>query len=562
MGRGDQAQQVSDHQRPLFAPGERGNARGAPPLLCFLGVPLSREEQAFGAICVANKPGGYTGKDREFLERLSVAFGMALDHSRAKQAVQTACEYAESIVETIREPLVVLDADLRVLSANRSFYRTFQVIPEETEGKQIYNMGRRQWDIPRLRELLEKILPENTQLQDYELELNFPTIGRRIMILNARRIYREAHKTQMILLAIEDITERKRAEEIQWGRNRVLEQLATGASLVEVLLILVEIAEKNNPGIFCSVLLFDKEKKQLLLGAAPNLPNFYNEAINGIKIGPGVGSCGTAAYTGKRVIVEDIMVHPYWTKFRELAKKAGLRACWSEPIISSSDQILGTFAMYYREPRVPDQSDIEFIKTTAHLAGIAIEKKQTEEELRNAHDELEIKVEERTKELAEANVRLIEASRLKSQFLANMSHELRTPLNSIIGFTGILLQGMSGKLNDEQKKQLNMVYDSAKHLLELINDILDLSKIEAGKIEIIAVEFEVKELVQAVEKMVLPMMEEKGLTFDIAISDDVPPTVYNDKNRIKQVLINLLSNAIKFTESGKIMVNLEFGLGI
>jgi len=105
-----------------------------------------------------------------------------------------------------------------------------------------------------------------------------------------------------------------------------------------------------------------------------------------------------------------------------------------------------------------------------------------EEALQKANDELEAKVRERTTELEEANTRLIEASQLKSQFLANMSHELRTPLNSIIGFTGIILQGIVGELNDEQKKQLNMVYESAKHLLGLINDILDLSKIEAGKI--------------------------------------------------------------------------------
>ena len=184
-----------------------------------------------------------------------------------------------------------------------------------------------------------------------------------------------------------------------------------------------------------------------------------------------------------------------------------------------------------------------------------------EEALQKANDELEAKVRERTTELEEANTRLIEASQLKSQFLANMSHELRTPLNSIIGFTGIILQGIVGELNDEQKKQLNMVYESAKHLLGLINDILDLSKIEAGKIEIIPAEFEIRELIQTVEKMVFPMIEKKGLTLQVAVSEDVPPTIYNDKNRIKQVLINLLSNAIKFTESGEITLISDFGLG-
>jgi two-component system cell cycle sensor histidine kinase PleC len=127
--------------------------------------------------------------------------------------VQEALEYVESIVDTVREPLVILDADLHVMSANRSFYQTFKVTPGETEGKLIYDLGNRQWDIPSLRELLEEILPENTVFENYEVEHDFETIGQRTMLLNARRIYRQTNKTQMILLAIEDITEPKEAEE-------------------------------------------------------------------------------------------------------------------------------------------------------------------------------------------------------------------------------------------------------------------------------------------------------------------------------------------------------------
>jgi RNA polymerase sigma factor (sigma-70 family) len=132
---------------------------------------------------------------------------------RAEEALREALAYAESIVQTVRQPLVVLDADLRVVSANRSFYQTFQVRPPETRGRLIYDLGNRQWDIPKLRELLEEILPKNTLFEDFEVDHQFEQIGRRTMLLNARRIYREANRTQMILLAIEDITDRQRAQE-------------------------------------------------------------------------------------------------------------------------------------------------------------------------------------------------------------------------------------------------------------------------------------------------------------------------------------------------------------
>ncbi|MFH1702979.1 MAG: ATP-binding protein [Nitrospirota bacterium] len=135
------------------------------------------------------------------------------ERKRAEVAVREALRYAENIVETVREPLVVLDIDLKILSANRSFYNTFKVTPDETVGKFIYDLGNQQWDIPRLRTLFEEILPISTQFDNFEVEHNFPIIGRKIMLLNARRIYRKDIGMQMILLAIEDITERRQREE-------------------------------------------------------------------------------------------------------------------------------------------------------------------------------------------------------------------------------------------------------------------------------------------------------------------------------------------------------------
>ena len=145
----------------------------------------------------------------ELRQRIAELEALEAEHKRAEQETR---EYAESIVDTVREPLVVLDADLRIISANRSFYKAFKVRPGETEGQLLYDLGNRQWDIPKLRKLLEEILPTHTTFDNFEVEHEFKTIGRRVMHLNARRVYRKTNETHSILLAIEDMTERKRAE--------------------------------------------------------------------------------------------------------------------------------------------------------------------------------------------------------------------------------------------------------------------------------------------------------------------------------------------------------------
>lgn len=179
--------------------------------------------------------------------------------------------------------------------------------------------------------------------------------------------------------------------------------------------------------------------------------------------------------------------------------------------------------------------------------------KQAEEALQRAHDELELRVEERTAELAVAKERAEQSDRLKSAFLATMSHELRTPLNSIIGFTGIILQGLVGEINKEQRKQLNMVRDSAHHLLALINDVLDISKIEAGQLEIRKERFAVCEALKKVLGVIQPLADKKKLPFAVDCAPDVGE-IYCDRRRFEQILINLLNNALKFTEHGTISV--------
>jgi signal transduction histidine kinase/GAF domain-containing protein/ActR/RegA family two-component response regulator len=152
------------------------------------------------------------------------------------------------------------------------------------------------------------------------------------------------------------------------------EMVAAGAPLRDILEAIVKGIEAQRPGMLCSILLVDEDSRRLRLGAAPSLPDFYNAAVDGLEIGRFVGSCGTAAFTGRRVVVADISSNPLWTPWAEIAARARLGSCWSEPITDSAGQLLGTFAMYQRKPSAPTRRDIGAIAAAAHLAAIAIER--------------------------------------------------------------------------------------------------------------------------------------------------------------------------------------------
>jgi len=168
---------------------------------------------------------------------------------------------------------------------------------------------------------------------------------------------------------------------------------------------------------------------------------------------------------------------------------------------------------------------------------------------------LEQRVAERTAELATANEKLKELDHLKSMFIATMSHELRTPLNSIIGFTGIILQGMTGELNTKQKDQLGRVYQAGKHLTALVSDVIDISKIEAGKIEAFPEDFMLDELVNEVIENVQAQIDQKGLELKVSVPQGV--RLHTDRKRLLQCLLNYLDNAVKFTQTGKISVTIR-----
>ncbi|WP_350433253.1 PAS domain-containing sensor histidine kinase [Shewanella sp. H8] len=290
---------------------------------------------------------------------------------------QELLEYSESIVNTVREPLIVLDHDLRVVTASRSFYDFFKANHKDTVGKLIYDLGNNQWNIPKLRELLETILPQKTSFDDYRVEHNFKTIGWRTMLLNARQIKQSQSKARIILLSIEDITERSAIQEGLIKANNALEVLT---------------------------------------------------------------------------------------------------------------------------------SDLE------------------------------------------------SAAKVKSEFLANMSHELRTPLNSINGFSEVLYDETFGSLNEKQKQYVKNILVSGNHLLLLINEILDMAKIEAGKMTLTLCDLPIREVLYEITGLIEDVIKKKDLHMHLEINEDLP-NISADSLKIKQVLYNLLSNVVKFTpEGGKIGV--------
>ncbi|MBC8113113.1 MAG: PAS domain-containing protein, partial [Candidatus Saccharimonas sp.] len=359
--------------------------------------------------------------------------------------------------------------------------------------------------------------------------------------------------------SISDINERRVIESHERIRNSVMESLTTGAPLTDILDVLARGLEEESPTRAISILLLDRDGRRLLTGAAPSLPEFFTAAVNGIEIGSGVGPCSTAVHLRERMIVEDIQQHPSCgALYKEVAARAGLASCWSQPIYGESDRLLGTFAVYDNKVSHPSEADIQFIEVASQVAGIAIERKQAEEERRQYLKQ----VEESRDRIAEQSVQLIRQSeelarakdeaeagaRAKSEFLANMSHELRTPLTAILGYADLLYDEgdlSRGPLNSLET--IDVIRSNGRHLQELIDDILDLSKIEAGRMTLEKLQVSPAKLTEDVLRLMQLRACDKSLALKCEILYPLPDKIATDALRVRQVLVNLVGNAIKFT---------------
>jgi two-component system cell cycle sensor histidine kinase PleC len=434
-----------------------------------------------------------------------------------KKSADDASEFAESVINTVREPLISLDQDLRVVTVSRSFYEVFKVKPEETVGQLIYDLGNKQWNIPKLRELLETILPQKATFDDYEVEHDFANIGRRIMLLNARQIKRVRGKERIILLAIEDITERR---EFENGLEKARKELeATKISEDEAR----EYAESIINTVREPLIVLDQDLRVVTVSRS-----FYD--VFKVKPEETVGQ-----------LIYDLG-NKQWNipKLREL-----LETVLPQKTTFDNYEVEHDFSSIGRRIMLLNARQIHRVLGKKRIILLAIDditaRREFENGLKKAHEDL-----------TELAAELRRTARVKSEFLANMSHELRTPLNSINGFSEVLYDETFGALNPKQKQYVNNVLTSGKHLLLLINQILDMAKVEAGKMKLSLSTLPMKNLLNDISMLVADMVSKKKIEMRLEIADDLP-NIEADELKVKEIIYNLLSNAVKFTpEGGKI----------
>jgi signal transduction histidine kinase len=287
----------------------------------------------------------------------------------------------------------------------------------------------------------------------------------------------------------------------------------------------------------CSIYEYDEGAEQFALRATHNYDAEFAEALRAVPLRKGEGIMGRAAEMGEPIQIPDITKPgAYQSSVRDTLIRFGYRALLSVPLLRE-DQIIGSLSFNRKAPGEFPPEVIDVLKTFATQSALAIQNARL------------------FREIADKSRQLEAASQHKSEFLANMSHELRTPLNAIIGFSEVLMQRMFGELNTKQDEYLKDIYESGRHLLLLINDILDLSKIEAGRMELEATDFDLPSAIDNALTLLRERATRRGITLGRTLDEHLG-MVRGDERKVKQVLLNLLANALKFTpEGGRIDVS-------
>jgi PAS domain S-box-containing protein len=325
-----------------------------------------------------------------------------------------------------------------------------------------------------------------------------------------------------------DVTERKRAEALRDGESHILEMIARDASLEEILENLVRVVEAQFAGLLCSVLLLDKDGKHARHGAAPSLPEAYSKAIDGLCIGPKAGSCGTAMYRREPVVVTDILQDPLWEPYRDVAEPYGFRACWSTPILAHSGQALGSFAMYYREPRGPSPAEMRALEMATHLAGIAIERKLAREER------------ERLRQ-AQADLAHINRVTTMGELTASLAHEIRQPISAAATNAKTCLRWLGRDDPDvaEAREAASRIVKDVTRAADIMGRISLLFKKGGLQPELV----DVNELIREMIVLLRSEASRYAISIRTEFAENLPK-VMADRVQLQQVFMNLMLNGI------------------
>jgi signal transduction histidine kinase len=338
-----------------------------------------------------------------------------------------------------------------------------------------------------------------------------------------------------------EIFKDQRNEAILVGQTNILKKIIDDADMNEILVDIIGLMEQLEPDMKSSILFLDDSGKFLTHGIAPSLPRAYIEAIDGSEIGPDAGSCGTAAYTGRLTIVEDIATDSRWEKYAEYALPFNLRACWSMPIHGQDGKVLGTFAMYYNRIRRPTSEELELLDFMVNLAKLTIEKKRSQE-AKNHYEKM----------IVEQNEELVKINKELDSFVYKASHDLRAPLSSILGL--INLANKSVGSDSELSTLLNHMQKSVSRLDDYVKELIDHSRNLRIEKELVKVDF--KEIVMKAIDDLAYMDEARDIKWNIHVEDHA--AFRSDKTRLMIIINNLVANAIRYSvKNGNAFVNIS-----
>jgi two-component system CheB/CheR fusion protein len=449
-------------------------------------------------------------------------------HARIQQ-VEELNNYNEAILSTVHEPVLVLDKNIKIKSANKSFYATFQVTEAESIGKSLYKLGNNQWNIPRLRVLIEEIVPKNNSFFDYEVVHTFPIIGAKTMMLNAHRIVQQSINEELIVLTIVDITEvRRLAMELQEKEKNALKKQ------LEVEKKAIKLIEDSNKRY--NMMLMQSPFAFAILKGKEMRISLANDSVKEIW---GKGN----AVEGKTILeILPELKDGNLPKILDDVYTTGIPFEGYELLvpIMRNGQLEDVYFNFVYQPYLEADETISGITIIAY---VVTDHHNLKAELITAKSIAEHKT-----EVAE------EALKFKQQFLSNMSHEIRTPMNSIVGFTNIILKT---ELNGKQKEYIDAIKKSGESLIILINDILDLAKVDAGKMTFSKKPFSLEECILDIFCLFEPKCLEKVVEFTKTYDASIPKMLLGDVVRLRQIMLNLISNAIKFTNQGGITMSIH-----